>query len=350
MKKIIIILLGLGALVGCSGGSSSHPQPAKAKFAYVLNKGDDTVSQYSVGSSGELIPLTTPKVPTGSFPSAIVMDESQSHLYVANMGADTISQYTIGADGGLTEIGTPIATGMMPESLVLSSDGLFIYSVNSQGESITRYFIGTNGELSLVDTQSLSVGPIGLTFSPSGNFAYAINVDTTISQFSVAANGALNPLTPATVISSGCPSGPLGTTKTTAGEFIYVLSCYTEEVEVFSMAQDGALTSLEVVKTGISPQGMTVSGTNLYVTNAGEGTISPFTIQSSGRLTAQSVVAAGDAPETLAVAGKGQSAYVLDYVTDLVQQYSVTTTGELVKSTNSPVATGVSPIRILLKY
>lgn len=72
-----------------------------------------------------------------------------------------------------------------------------------------------------------------------------------------------------------------------------------------------------------------MSGINLYVTNSGEGTISPFTIQSSGRLTAQSVVTAGDAPETVAVVEKGQSAYVLDYVTDLVQQYLVTFTESL---------------------
>lgn len=346
------LLFMLLTLAGCSSGSSSRPLPKKSKYAYVLNNGDSTISQYKVDASGELIALSPPTIATGSFPTAMAMDANQNYLYVVNAWDDTISQYAVGGDGALKEIAVPIATGAIPQGLALSPNGRHIYVMNLQGESISRYTIGANGELSLASTQSHSEGPMNLTFSLSGRFAYVVNGDMSISQFSVENGGALNPLTPSTIASSGCPSGPVSATKTAAGEFIYVLSCSTEEVEVFSIGASGTLTSQEVVKTGLRPQGMTVFEKNLYVANSGEGTVSMFAIQENGKLTAlsQATVNAGDAPETLAMDEGGGSAYILDYAENKVLQYSVGRNGELTASQSHSVATGVSPIRILLKY
>ncbi|MEK2644404.1 lactonase family protein [Bdellovibrio sp. BCCA] len=348
--KHLLFLLSLLSLLGC--GSSSHhvPLPKKAQFAYILNSGDDTISQYKVSLSGELIPLATGTVATGAFPASMVMDGNQKYLYVANSNDDTISQFVIGSDGALTALGSPVATGSTPQGLSVSSDGRFLYAMNLSGESITQYAIGTGGELSLVATKSHAEGPMNLTFSPSGKFAYVVNGDTSISQFSVALNGTLAPLTPATMASSGCPSGPLGATQTVAGEFIYVLSCFTEEVEVFFIGANGGLTSQEIVKTGLSPQGMIVAGKNLYVANSGEGTLSMFAIQTNGKLAAlaQPTVSASYAPETLAA--DDVSAYVIDFMDGKVQQYTVNANGELTVSAHSAVATGANPIRILLKY
>ena len=39
---------------------------AQSRYAYVVNSGDNTVSQYTVGASGQLAPMSTPTVATGT--------------------------------------------------------------------------------------------------------------------------------------------------------------------------------------------------------------------------------------------------------------------------------------------
>lgn len=342
-----VLLLGCG-----SAGHNPVPAPKPARYVYVLNSGDENISQFRIEDEGKLVPLATPHIATGSFPTAMVLDASEKYLYVSNKGDDTISQYEIQINGQLKSIGTPIATGGFTQDLAVSPNGQFLYALNLQNDSIFQYAISSQGTLTLVSSQA-QVGPQGMVFSKAGNFAYVINVDNTISQFSVAANGALSALTPATITSQGCPSGPVSQTTTLLGEYIYVLSCYTEEVEIFSRGAGGGLTSRGVVKTGTSPQGMTLAGSYLYVTNAIDATVSMFSVNLDGSLASlpQPPVPAGVMPETLAVDPVRGYAYILDFSSNEVAQYTVMPDGSLLRSVAMPaLSTGMSPVRILLKH
>ena len=52
-------------------------------------------------TDGALTPMTTAKVPAGTYPISITVDPTGRFAYVANNQSANISQYTIGTDGSL---------------------------------------------------------------------------------------------------------------------------------------------------------------------------------------------------------------------------------------------------------
>lgn len=356
--KITSMLLSfIFLLSGCAGGSGSNvtpsPEPAPPQFAYVLNSGDNTISQLRLGSAGELTPFTVQTVPTGNFPRSMVMDKLHNFLYVANLGDDTISQYSIGSDGALTLLPSTIATGTTPQTIVISPDSRFVYSINMTNDTIVQYTIGVDGELSLTSIIPHADTPVNMVFSPSGHYAYVVNAAINeISQYAVGTDGSLNALNPATVRSAGCPSGPLGSKKTKNGnEVVYVLSCSTDEIEVYAVGSNGALTSQQVVTTGSVPEAMEISEANVYTVNYGDATMSMFAVEANGNLQPliQPTVAAGSQPQNMTIDKTGKFAYVLDFAMDQILQYAITVSGQLIPSTKAPVSSGNSPMQIIVR-
>ena len=348
--SLILTLVGCGK--GASSGGEPTPAPSQPQFAYVLNTGDDTISQLSLSSSGQLTPLAVKTVATGAYPRSMVMDKVRNTLYVANMADDSISQYSMAPEGDLKPIAPPVAGGASPYNLTLSPDGRFVYAMNIMG-SIGQYAVGAGGELSLAATTAHEEMPVSMIFAPSGHYAYVVNMASTdVSQFSVGTDGSLSPLTPATVPSLGCPSGPVSANKNADGsETILVLSCATSEIEVYKVGHDGTLTSQQIVNTGLLPAGMQISGSNVYVANAGESSVSMFAIQANGNLQAlaQPTIVAGMMPETLAVDGDGKYVYVLDLGLDKILKFSIAFDGQLVPSADAPVNTGSYPTQIIVR-
>jgi 6-phosphogluconolactonase len=94
-------------------------------FAYVLDEGSSTVSQYSYGAgSGVLTPLSPATISTGLTPVSIALrvgttgtnignttTNPTDWVYVANLGASTISIYTLTTTTGLLNVsGMPFTT------------------------------------------------------------------------------------------------------------------------------------------------------------------------------------------------------------------------------------------------
>ncbi|MBO9667384.1 MAG: beta-propeller fold lactonase family protein [Bdellovibrio sp.] len=361
MKSLIVLSSLALALIGCSkgsggGGYSPSPGPtptpvAAAQFAYVLNTGDNSISSFAIGADGNLISFAV-DVATGDFPKSMVMDKVRDVLYVGNLGSGSISQYKINSDGSLTGLGE-IATGGMAENLVISPDHRFVYSMPGADDTINQFAIGDDGVLTHVADVPAVAGATGMAFSSDGVFAYIISLDITeISQFAMNGDGSLTSLSPRTVASSGCPEGPVATRKAANGtDNVYVLSCSTDEVEVFKVNPGGQLSSQQVVKTGILPVAMSFAGSSLYVVNIGDSNVSMFSVLNDGKLAAlpQPTVRAGVQPESLAVDSVGNVAYVLDFVDDKILPYSVNPSRELVPASLTPTSSKVMPSRILLK-
>jgi len=94
-------------------------------FAYVVDKGSNTISQYSFGpGDGALTPLSPPTISTGLTPVSMairtgatgtdigdVTTNPTDYAYVANNGAGTISTYTLTTSTGLLNVlGMPLTT------------------------------------------------------------------------------------------------------------------------------------------------------------------------------------------------------------------------------------------------
>jgi 6-phosphogluconolactonase len=81
--------------------------------------------------------------------------------------------------------------------------------------------------------------------TPDGRFVYTANSGTsTISGFSIGANGALTALSGTVVATLPSGSIPLDIAISADGKFLYTLNSGTGTINIFSIDQDGTLTSV----------------------------------------------------------------------------------------------------------
>jgi len=142
---------------------------ANSAYTYVANITGDTVSQYAIGADGTLSKLSPVTVPAGIEPAYVAIDPSNRYVYVANFTIDvhpgtagTVSQYTLGAAGQLTPMATPaVTTGSGPGWIAFDSFGHYVYVTNSGNGTVpgtvSEYSIGADGALTSIGT--ITAGP-----------------------------------------------------------------------------------------------------------------------------------------------------------------------------------------------
>lgn len=88
------------------------------RFAYVANRGDNTVAIYTVNATtGQL--RHNGYVASGMSPLSVTVDPSGKFAYVANSGSNDVSAYTINAStGALTSVGAAAVAGTNPYSVI----------------------------------------------------------------------------------------------------------------------------------------------------------------------------------------------------------------------------------------
>jgi 6-phosphogluconolactonase (cycloisomerase 2 family) len=263
-------------------------------YVYVVNTGDGTISQYSVGLGDTLTPIYPGTVPNpgmhtlGQARASATVDVTESFLYVANSADNTISSFSIGFGGGLTPLTSlTVATGVDPVSIArvdLPNGEAGIYVVNSGAPGTTGtvalYTEGQNGALTLSDSLTITAGT-----NPS---AIAIN-DTSATVY----------------VASSCNGAPC-----------------TGAVSEFAIGDDGTLTDTGVVaSTGSHYDAVdiviTSDSSNAYVAGntAGAdnnaGALWQYGIASAGELTAVNPPTLEIGPATIVRAVYNGSLYVL---------------------------------------
>jgi 6-phosphogluconolactonase len=117
---------------------------AMARYAYVVNNGDKTISQYTIGTDGGLAPMTTPTVMTGTSPQSITVDSTGRYAYVANLNDNTVSQYTLSTSGALAPNSpATVATGTGPSAVTLDAAAQHAYVINSADNTVSQYTIAS---------------------------------------------------------------------------------------------------------------------------------------------------------------------------------------------------------------
>ena len=137
------------------------------KFAYVVNnlsggKVTDGVYQYAVNSTSGVLTQNTPAaVAAGNAPTAIAVDPTSRFAYVVNRLDNTISMYTVDPNtGNLTLNSTAtnptgtIATGMEPFRLDFDPTGKFVY-VTNEGSAASVYKVNSDGTLTNTGTTGI---------------------------------------------------------------------------------------------------------------------------------------------------------------------------------------------------
>jgi 6-phosphogluconolactonase (cycloisomerase 2 family) len=323
----------------------------RPQYAYVVNNGSDTVSQYSIDASGMLSPLSVPTIATGHQPQAIIVDPTHKYVYVPNLSDNTVSQYIIQSDGSLMP-NTPatVATARGPWAVALRTNWLYV--VNSIDNSISQFGIDSSGTLI-----TLSVAPVGtgiepwhLTLSPNGKFAYVADHGSvppggmTIHQYAVdLGTGALTMLSPATVPTPFPYPGGIAVDPTSS--YAYLSNINGNSVSEFAIGTDGSLTALnpasvatdtEPVFLAFDPTGKYAYEANYTIDKASPpGTVSQYSVGTGGQLTPMPTksVPAGNGPSWVAFDPFGKYAYVTNIgdgaQPGTVSEYSIGTDGAL---------------------
>lgn len=298
-NKVTSFRIGTDGGLLLASGTATSPNPASVgtapsavaissdtEFLYVANQGSDSVTAFTIGSTGILTPVPpesgtpNPVAAGGSAPVSLLSSASDRFLYVANSADSTVSVFQIETSGLLKlvpptgSLRNPVAVGgNAPSALALSSTGQFLYVANRASNNITAFQVETSGLLTLVapagsGTNPMSIGgtgPIGIAVAPDGQVLYTANEEGTVSALTIGTNGLLT-LAP----SSGSSSNPIqaGTnpsaiTISQDGQFVYVanrgggVSAYTV------VSGTGTLVPLPVLlgnpfPTGTAPSGIAI--------------------------------------------------------------------------------------------
>ena len=384
MKKY---LLGLAGLVfvpfitlfsGC-GGKGVDPGfvPVVAnntpRFAYVVNSGDNTVSQYTVNASTGLL-RANGYVLTGAAPKAIAFAPNGKFAYVVNsiVGSafGSVFVYTINASTGALSKSGEVSTGNAPVAIAIDPSGKFAFVANSVSNDVSAYVIDqSTGALSNVgglgtNTNAAAGGtPSAITVDHSGKYVYVTNNVTVGSVSAYKINLQTNGLDP--IDSDSSISGvqnflaganPSSITIDPTGQFVYVTNNVSTVVgsTVIAYRIDAATGALKIEGTansggtGLSSVAVAPSGKIAYVANSSSNTVSVYSIFSgTGALTLQSAAATGTTPVSVSIDPSGQFAYVANQGTNDVSVYSIQPNGSLALLRTNTGRTAPASIAIL---
>jgi uncharacterized repeat protein (TIGR02543 family) len=217
-------------VISGSGGHNSNQAVAidpSGKYAYVVNGGAATVSQYNIDqTTGALSAMSTPTVATGgeAWEIKIVSIPAGNYAYVSNYGNitshGTIAQYRIDPATGMLSPLTPPTVSVGDEyalSIAVHPTGKFAYvpiGYTSPSAVIAQFKID-QATGALVSNGAASAGGAGtawIAIESSGKYAYATSGDsgwgsTSIAQFTIdQATGALTLMANPTVQAAFGPS------------------------------------------------------------------------------------------------------------------------------------------------
>jgi DNA-binding beta-propeller fold protein YncE len=333
-KWAYLVAVGLLALVHLSLGLLvATPIAAASGNAYVANGGTASISQFAIGTEGDLSSLSPSSVAAASGSHDLSVTPDGKSVYVTNTADYSISQYDIDAlNGGLSpKSPASVFTAPFPLGIAVSRDSKSAYVVNSVVPGvISQYDIDpVNGTLSPKTVARVATGlfPVGVAVSPDGRSAYVTNGGGTVSEYDVdPLTGALSPKTPATVVTGG---PPFGIVVAPDGKSVYVASQNTvSQYDVDPLT--GALSPKTplTVATGRDSTNLAITpdGSSAYVINRFDQTVSQYDVDPlTGALSPKTpgTVDTGAFSFSVAVSPDGKSVYVTNGGAGTVSQFDV---------------------------
>jgi sugar lactone lactonase YvrE len=279
------------------------PNPA----IFVTNLTSAAATAYSLGSNGNVLPVSGSSGPGLSGPVGIATD-STGKIYVANEDVSSVTVYAAGASGNASPIASiaGVSTGLISPTGVALDSSRNIYVANAGSlaglaDSITVYAAASNGNVTPTATITGSATglayPASLTLDSHGNI-YVANSGSQVGgvdSITVYPAGSNGNVSPSTTI-SGANTGlvvPWGLAVASNGN-LYVANDGSavggsDSITVYSAGSNGNSSPSATItgsSTGLdSPGGIALdSSGNLYVTNDGDliGNADSITVYAPG--------------------------------------------------------------------
>ena len=243
-------------------------------FLYVADTEDNCLSAFRIAADGKLSPLAPATVAAGTWPEWLAISPDGKHLYVTNFGSADgtagLSAFSIGTDGDLSPLSTPTyTTGGSPSGIVVSPDGKYLY-VSSNTSSAFSIDAATGLLTPIAGTFATAYGQ-ALAIRPSGTDLYVGSMFM-LCDYGIGAGGS-----PAIRSTQMEGINRNGTAVTPDGSWLYVSDASMGNVTVFAIATDGSVGSAGVGPyslgagfNGAGMQAISPDGKTLYtVTNDG---------------------------------------------------------------------------------
>jgi 6-phosphogluconolactonase (cycloisomerase 2 family) len=374
-------LLVAGLVTACGTLTTDFVFVASSKAAGTNNYGEINVFEINA-ESGRMRQIPASPFPSeGRNPVAEAVSPDYTSLYVVNRDDNNIVQFAIGSDGKLYPQQTVNTPGIYPMAVAANGSKLFVVdtyqplakcstaapcsgsigvfsitastssAVSKIGAAVTNPSVGGNyWPLTLSGTGSSDViVPTAVNVADSGAYVYVTAYDSSVTPhvgyifgFSVDSTGTLTAL-------SGSPFAagvqPSGIASDLAGKFIYVTDMTSGNVLSYSVAS-GSLTLVGTYASGNQPSSIVVdpSFNFAYVANSVDGSITEYTI-SNGALTLPHTYATGLQPVAIGIdPSKHHFVYTVNYLGSTVSDFLLSETdGTLLVTQYSPYDTNALP-------
>lgn len=248
-----------------------------------------------------------------------------------------------GGGGGSTTAGTSTVQSAYVANY---GDGTISqYTINPSTGALTpktpATLISTPGNSNSLPTSiAIAVDATG-----NGKYAYVANSNADISQFTIGPGGVLQPMNPATVQSGPSGNGPTSIAIDPSGKYLYAVNSLGLEIAQFSIGTGGGLIAMPtptVSLPGTTPGvyasiAVDPTGKYVYVADQVNNMVEQFSIGTTGGLSpigSGSITVPSAYPISIGFNPAGKYAYMLNYgtgsgvpPTSSITQYSIATSG-----------------------
>jgi DNA-binding beta-propeller fold protein YncE len=335
------------------GGGGGTPGSTTARFVYVANSQNGSISGFNVSTSGALSSITGSPFVGTTQPVDVAVTPAGDILFVADQQQGTWLFGINRNDGSLPSSGSSLLPAQATAPIGVAATASFAYSMEQGSTSLgvpgtVQPFTISNGTIVPINgtIQGLAANPHTMRIDPSGKFLYVAGDASGTWIFSIQQSGLL----PGTLLKVGQIATTTGTVSDDVAinpttTFAYVANGSTG-VETYSIATTGNLTRVgSVTAAGTTPirLAVTPNGKFLYVVNQGSNNISQYSI-SGNALTSLGTIATGSGPSAIAIDPSSAFVYVTNFTDGTLSVYSIGSTGALAASGTTNVGAGPNAV------
>ncbi|HTW56482.1 MAG TPA: hypothetical protein VMG36_08605 [Thermoplasmata archaeon] len=273
------------------------------RFLFVVNAGDNTVSEFAVNAGNFRAPLLSLVDVVGSGGVQPVSVTVHGPLvYVLNAGnatsAGNIAGFYLGPWGQLAPIAgsvQPLSTSAPtgPAEIAFNPSGTVLVVTEKDTSLLDAYPVGFWGVAQPpVVTPSNGSTPYGFAFAANGALVVSDAGPGALSSYSVARNGQL------AVVSGSVPDFQAAPCWVAiSGEYVFTTDAHSNTISSYQLSWDGALSLIasDAASTGAADTDMAIAGSHaqyLLIYDAGAGEIQEFVIGHDASLTLSNSVGA----------------------------------------------------------
>ncbi len=300
-----------------SGGENPVAEVASpnGKVLYVVNRDDNAIVEFAIGTDAKLYPLKTCNTP-GTDPEAIAINSKGTELFVA----DT---YAPAPSGQAAYSQTNPGPGALVAYKLTANNPNGPH--NDYGQRFTSCTPIANGSKSY---WQLGDYPGGVAVAADGSYVYAVNTGSIVVT--------TTPPTAGVPLNSPTPGGG--------------------SISGFKINSDGSLSDLakSPFSAGTAPTAIAIDPTSrfLYVTDSAQNQVIEYTIQSTGQLNPinQGLAATGNFPNGITVDPRGQFVYVTNYTDGTISSYNINhATGILTSNAKPTIKAGPGDLCVIVE-